>query len=146
RTYTTPAHCTGLADLTQAVLFVADFANRGAAIDVHATHFTRAQANLSIGTFAGEQYGGSTSRTSHLGALARQHLDAVDGCTHRDVADRQGIAGTDRSILSGHQRSADFQTTGSNDVTTFAVGIAQQCNMRSTVGVVFQALNLGRDT
>src|SRR5690606_2195652 len=52
RAYTAPTHRTGFADLTQAVLFVADFTNGGAAIDMHATHFTRAQANLSVSAFA----------------------------------------------------------------------------------------------
>src|SRR5690606_40497382 len=51
RANTTPAHCTGLTDFAQAVLFVADFTNGGAAVDVHTTDFTGAQADLSIGAF-----------------------------------------------------------------------------------------------
>src|SRR5690606_10801217 len=143
RADTTPAHCTGLADLTQAVFFVADFANGGTAIDMNAADFTGAQANLSVGAFTCQQHGGCTGRTGQLRALARQHLDAVNGCTDRDVADGQRVAGADGSILTGHQRCTHFQATRSDDVATFAVGIAQQCDMRGAVGVVFQALNLG---
>src|SRR5690606_2430107 len=41
-----PAIRTGLADRAQAVLFVADLADRGAALDVHPPDFARTQANL----------------------------------------------------------------------------------------------------
>src|SRR5690606_38285106 len=127
-------------------LFVAHFANGGAAIDVHAADFTGAQADLSVGAFASQQNSRSTCGTCDLRTLARQHLDAVNGCTDRDVADGQGVACTDGGVLTGHQRSADFQATGSDDVTTLAVGVAQQCQVSRTVGIVFKALDLGSDT
>src|SRR5690606_34844735 len=146
RAHTAPTHRTGLADLTQAVLFVAHFANGGAAIDVHAADFSGAQADLSVGAFASQQNSRSTCGTCDLRTLARQHLDAVNGCTDRDVADGQGVACTDGGVLTGHQRSADFQATGSDDVTTLAVGVAQQCQVSRTVGIVFKALDLGSDT
>jgi hypothetical protein len=81
RTNTAPTHRTGLADLAQVVLFVADFTDGGAAFDVNATHFTGAQTNLSVGTFAGHQHDSGTSGTGDLRTLARQHFDAVDGRT-----------------------------------------------------------------
>jgi hypothetical protein len=37
-------------------------------------------------------------RTRDLRALAGQHLDAMDGRAHRDVADRQRVAGLDRRL------------------------------------------------
>jgi hypothetical protein len=55
RADTAPAVRTGLADLAQAVLFVADFTDGGAALDVHAADFARAQTNLSVDAFAGQQ-------------------------------------------------------------------------------------------
>src|SRR5690606_1280504 len=69
RTYTTPAHGTGLADLTQAVFFVADFANGGAAVDVDAADFTGAQAHLGVSTFTCQQHSRSTGGASHLCTL-----------------------------------------------------------------------------
>src|SRR5690606_12355811 len=143
RADTTPAHCAGLADLSQAVFFVADFTNGGTAVDMHTADFTRAQANLSVSAFTGQQHSGSAGGTGQLRTLAGQQLDAVNGCTNRDVADGQRVAGTDGSILTGHQRCANFQATRSDNVATLTVGIAQQCDVRGTVGVVFQALDLG---
>lgn len=145
RADTAPTHCTGLADLAQAVFFVTDFTDGGAALDVHAAHFTRAQTNLGVRAFAGQQDGGSAGRTDHLSTFAGDHFHAVDGGTHRDVADRQRVAGADRGFDARDQRGAHFQATGSDDVTTFAVGVAQQSDVRRTVRVIFQTLDLCRD-
>jgi hypothetical protein len=41
---------------------------------------------------------------------------------------------------------ADFQVARSNDVATLAVGVAHQSDVGRTVGVVFNALDLGGDT
>src|SRR5690606_12616106 len=98
RTNTAPAHGTGFADLTQAVLFVANFTDRCTAVDVHATDFARAQAHLGVDTLTSHQDSRRTGRTRHLRAFARQHFDAVYGCTDRDIADGQRIAGANRSF------------------------------------------------
>ena len=37
-------------------------------------------------------------------------------------------------------------TLGRNNVTTLAIGIAQQCQMRSAVRIIFQTLDFGRNT
>src|SRR5690606_18921391 len=66
RTHTAPAHRTGFTDLTQAVFFVADFTNGGAAVDVNATDFTRAQPHLSVHAFASQQNRRCTCRANHL--------------------------------------------------------------------------------
>src|SRR5690606_15501786 len=91
RTHAAPTGGAGLADLTQAVFFVADFADGGAALDVHATHFAGAQTHLGVRAFAGQQDRRRAGRASELGALAGDHLDAVDRRADRDVADRQGV-------------------------------------------------------
>src|SRR5690606_32008129 len=145
-TDTAPAHCTGLADLTQAVFFVADFANGGAAVDVNATDFTRAQTHLGVHAFASQQHRRSACRAGHLRALARKHRDAVYGGTGGDVADGQRVACADGSVFARKQRCAHFKAAGSDDVATLAVSIAQQGDMRGTVGVVFKALDLGGDS
>lgn len=145
RADTAPTHCTGLADLAQAVFFVTDFTDGGTAFDVHTADFTRAQTHLSVGAFAGQQDGGSAGRTDHLGTLAGQHFDAVNRRTHRDVADRQRVAGADRGFDARDQRGAHFQAARSDDVATLAVGVAQQSDVRRTVRVVFQTLDLRGD-
>ncbi len=40
----------------------------------------------------------------------------------------------------------DCDTLGRNDVTALAIRVAQQSQIGAAVGVVFQALDLGRDT
>ena len=80
-----------------------------------------------------------------MGALSRQHFDAVDRRTDGDVADRQRVPGTDRGFDTRDQRCAYFQTARGDDVAALTVGIAQECNVRGTVRVVFETLDLGRD-
>src|SRR5690606_14426244 len=140
---TAPADSAGLADLAQAVLFVADFANGGAAVDMHAADFAGAQANLGVSAFTGQQHCGSAGRACDLRTLARHHFDAVNGGTHGNIADRQRVACADRGITAGEQRCADRQATGSDDVAALAIGVDQQSNVCRAVGVVFQALYLG---
>ena len=106
RADTLPARCTGLAQLAQAVLFVGHFADGRAAFDVNATDFTGAQANLSVDTFASQQRCGCASRAGDLRALAGLQFDRVDGGTHGDVADRQGVASADRRFGTGQQGCA----------------------------------------
>src|SRR5690606_34530749 len=124
----------------------AHFADRGAAVDVNATDFARTQTHLSVRAFASQQHSRTTSRTCDLSALARQHLDAVNGLTHGNVADRQRVAGADGSILARNDRCTHFQTTRGDDVTTLAVGVAHQSDVGAAVRVVFQAFHLGRNT
>src|SRR5690606_27166017 len=69
----------------------------------------------------------------------------MNGCTEGDVANGQRVAGADRSIFARKQRCADLEAARSDNVATLAVGIAHQGDMRGTVGVVFEALDLGRD-
>jgi acyl carrier protein len=80
-----------------------------------------------------------------LRAFARLQLDAMDGRTDGDIANRQGVARTDRRFSTAHQACTHFQTTRRNDVATLAIGIAQQRNVGRAVGVVLNALHLGGD-
>src|SRR5690606_30168616 len=84
-------------------------------------------------------------RTRDLRALARPDLDAVDGRAHRDVADRQGVAGADRRLGAGDPLRADFQATGGDDVAALAVGIHHQGDVGRAVRVVLDALHLAGD-
>jgi len=146
RANTAPAHCTSFTNLAQVVLAVADFTDRCTAFDVNAAHFAGTQANLSVGAFACHQHNAGAGGTSDLGTLARQHFHAVDSRTDRNVADRQSITSLDRRFRTTDQLIADSNALRSDDVLAFAVRIAQQSNVRSTVRVVFDTLDLGDDT
>src|SRR5512146_1886583 len=140
-----PAIRTSLADGTQRVFTVADFADGRAAIDVHLADFARAQTQLRIAAFAGQQLHCSACRTRQLRTLAGQHLDRVDSGTDRDVAQRQRIAGFDRRFRAAHQLCTGGNALGRQDVAAFAVCIHQQCQVCATVRVILQTLDRGRD-
>src|SRR4051812_38980597 len=132
----------GLAELAQAVLFVGDFADGGAAFHVHAANFAGAQADLGVDAFTRQQRRGGSGRPHDLRTLAGLQFDAVEGRAHRDVADRQRVAGADRGFRTGHQLRADFQATRGDDVAALAVGVAHQGDVGRAVRVVLDALDL----
>src|SRR5690606_19634289 len=145
RTDTLPALGASLAQRTQAVLVVRDFAQGRAALGQNLAHFTGAQADGDVSTFASDQLNRCTCRTSELSALARLELDAVDGGTHRNVAQRQGVAGLDRRMGARDQLVTGTDALRRDDVATLTVGIFQQRDVGSTVRIVFHALDDGRN-
>src|SRR5574343_630035 len=112
---------TGLAQLAQAVFGVGDFTDGGAAVHVDLANLAGAHTHLGIHAFTGQQHGGSTSGTGQLSTFARLQLDAVDGGTHGDVADRQGVAHADGRLGAAQQGGTDFNATGGDDVAALAV-------------------------
>src|SRR6185436_3946919 len=64
-----PALAARLADRFQVVLLVADFADGGAALDVHLADLARAQAQLRVRALAREQLRRGARRARHLRAL-----------------------------------------------------------------------------
>src|SRR5215469_7349937 len=140
-----PAVRASLTDLTEAVLFVADFTDRCAAFNVHAADFARTQTNLRVDAFACQQHCRRASRTRHLRALARQHFDAVDRRTDRNVADRQRVACTDRRFRTRHQLRANRHALRRDDVAALAVCVKNQRNVRATVRVILETLHLRGD-
>ncbi len=79
-----------------------------------------------------------------MSAFARQHLDAVNGRTHGNIADGQRVACLDGRFGAAKQRGARLDTARSDDVATLAIGITKQGDMRGAVGVVLDTLDLGR--
>ena len=75
-----------------------------------------------------------------------QAVDVVDGRTHGDVADRQGVASLDRRFRAAQDGRTHNQTTRSDHVTTFTVGVAHQSDVSRAVRVVLDAFDLRRDT
>ena len=140
-----PTLGTGLAQLFQAVLVVADFADGGAALDRNLAHFTRAQAQGGVDAFTSHQLHYRTSGASDLSALARLQFDAVDGGTDRDVAQRQGIAGLDRGVRTSDHLITSLQALRGDDVATLTVDVAQQSDVGGAVRIVFDAFHARRD-
>src|SRR5690606_21499183 len=145
RADTTPALGTGLAELLEVVLDVADFTDGGAALDRHLAHLAGAEAQRGVALLASDQLHAGAGGTRQLGALAGLHLDAVDGRTNRDVAQRQGVAHADRGVTAGNHLVAILQALGRDDVTTLAIDVAQQGDVGSAVGIVFDPLHARRD-
>src|SRR5882724_3052771 len=133
RAYSAPAHASGLADGLEVVLFVADFPDGGAAVDVHLADLAGTQAQLRIGAFARQQLHRGPRGTRQLRAFAGQHFDAVDRGAHRHIAQRQRI-----DDLLSHRHAL-----GRDDVTALAVGVTQQRKIGAAVRVVFEALDPG---
>src|SRR5690606_8432717 len=104
-----PALRTGLAQLLQVVLDVADFTDGGAALGRHATHLARTQAERGVHAFARDQLHAGAGGTGDLRTLARLHLDAMHRGTDRDVAQRQGVAGADRGVVARDHLVAGLQ-------------------------------------
>src|ERR1700730_10718608 len=146
RTNTTPTHGAGFTNLAQTMFGIADFAHGRAALNMHATHFAGAQTDLSVSTFTRHQHHAGAGSTRHLSAFAWQHFNAMHHCTDWNVADRQAVTGFDRHFSAVHDLIAYNHALGGADVVTFAVGVAQQCDVRSTVWIVFDTLNLGWNT
>src|SRR5665647_984116 len=66
--------------------------------------------------------------------------------THRNIADRQGIANADWCLGTAHDGSPHLQTARCNDVAPFTIGITHQSKVRRAVWVIFNPLNFGWNT
>src|SRR5690606_4872401 len=116
-----PALGAGLAQLLQAVLAVADFADGGAAVDRDATHLAGTQTQGGVAGLAGDQLHRSAGAAGDLGALARTQLHAVDRAAHRDVAQLQAVARLDRRLAARHQAIVHLHALGRDDVAALAI-------------------------
>src|SRR5690606_18675088 len=140
-----PAVAAGLADLDELVLGVADLADRGPAVDRHAAHLGRGQAEGGVGALLGEEDDRRAGRTGQLAAATRLQLDVVHRGADGDVAQRQGVARTDLGTLAVLQAVADLYVAGRQDVALLAVEVVQQRDAARTVGVVLDRRDDGGD-
>jgi len=124
------------------VFFVGNFTNGGAALDVDLANLTRAHTHLGVSTFTSQQRRGCTGGACDLRALANLHLDAMNRRAHRNIADRKGVTDADWRFRAADDGGTNFKATRGNDVSTLAIGVADQRNVRRAVGVVLNALNL----
>src|SRR5262249_54910168 len=116
-----PAAATGLADLGELVLGVADLADGGAAVDRHAAHLGARHAQGGEITRLGDELDAHACGAGDLAALAGAQLDVVHRGTDRDEAHRQGATGLDVGALTALHAVADAQATGGEDVRLGAV-------------------------
>src|SRR5688572_16581937 len=73
-----PALRAGLAVNDQAVVVVADFADRRATVHVHLAHLGRPQTDRRVETFARHELCGGAGAARELTAATRLELDVVD--------------------------------------------------------------------
>ena len=138
-----PASCTRFTQTTQAVLFVSDLAQSGAAFDVDLANLTRTHTNLSVDAFTSQQRSGGASGADDLCAFADLQLNAMHDGADRDIANGQCIANTNRSLSTAHDGCANFKATGGDDVSTLTICIANQSDVRRTIRVILDPLDLG---
>src|SRR3569623_2436459 len=139
-----PALRTGLAERTQIVLIVADFAVHRLAFGVDLAGRAGAQAQRRERAFLRHEPHTGTGAARQLVAAAGLHLDAVHRGANRDVAERQAIAGLDRRIARAAQLRTRLNAFGRDNIAAFAVGVYQQCDMGAAVRVVFETFDHSR--
>src|SRR5688572_3141622 len=142
---TPPAHRARFAVAAQIVLVVTHFANRGAAVDMHLASLTGLEAQVGIDAFARGVLHGAARAARDLAALAGLDFDVVYGRSHRDVAQRHGVAGLDRCVRTGTHFVTGRKSLGRQNVTALAVGITHQRNVRRAVWIVFETLDHAHD-
>src|SRR5215207_3415099 len=139
-----PAVAAGLAPVDVGLLGIADLADRCAAADVDVAHLAGRQSQLSLGAFLGHKLNPGARGAAHLGPTAGAELDPVDQRAHGDVAQRQVVADLDVGSGTGLDGHALLEALGRDDVALLAVGIVQERDARSAVGVVLDVSDLGR--
>jgi hypothetical protein len=76
-----------------------------------------------------------------LAALAGLHLDIVNRRAKRNISHRQAIAHSNFGIGAVHKLIAHLKPLRSQDITLFAIGISQQCDIRRPIRVIFDGFN-----
>ncbi|MNE00757.1 hypothetical protein D3C80_931750 [compost metagenome] len=127
------------------MLGVRDFAQGRTAFSQDFTHFTGTQTQGNVHAFTSDQLSRSTSGTSDLCAFTWLQFDAVYGRTDWNVAQLQSVAWLDWSQSACDQLVASTHAFRGDDVAALAVCVAQQCDVSSTVWIVFDTLDSGDD-
>src|SRR5689334_17186051 len=140
-----PTLRTGLAQLLEVVLDVADFADRRAAFGRHLAHFAGAKTQGGVTGFAGDQLHAGACGAGELRTLAGLHLDAMHRGADRDVAQGQRVADLDRGVAARDDLVAALQALRGDDVATLTIDVAQQRDVRGAVGIVFDPLHARRN-
>src|SRR5690606_1729525 len=100
RAHAPPALRAGLAELAQAVLVVADLADRRAAAHVHLPHLAGAEPQRHVRPFTGDDLHRRAGASRELRTLAGLELDAMHLRADRNALQRHRIAGPDRRVAA----------------------------------------------
>src|SRR5262249_46275733 len=115
---------------------------RAAAMDE--TLLGRVEPHHAVVAVAADDLGIGSGRARDLPALADLDLDVVHDGADRNIAGRHGIAGLHVDVLAGDHRVARRQPLRRQDVGKLAVLVLDQRDEAGAVGVVLDALDLGR--
>src|SRR5262245_52206763 len=118
-----PAHTTGLADRDVFVIEVADLADRGHALDGHVANLARRQLERGAIALLGQELRLRPRAAAELPAAPRLQLHVVHEGADGDIAQRERVAGQDVGLRARHDRVADLQAVGGDDVALLAVAV-----------------------
>src|SRR5690606_11747411 len=133
RTHAPPTLRAGLAELAQAVLVVADLADRRAAADVDLAHLAGARTQRRVRAFTGDNLHRRAGASRELRSLAGLELDAMHLRADRNALQRHRVARLDRCIAAGLDRIADLDPLRREDVAPLAVPIKHESEVRAAV-------------
>jgi len=127
------------------MLFIPDFSDCRATIDVYLSNLARAKPKLCVAALPRKQLRSGAGGTSQLRTFPGQHFDTVNCRPDRDVPKRQCISWLDRSVNSAHKWCTGRYALGSNDVAALAIDVTQECDICASVRIVLKALYLCSD-
>src|SRR5215472_1025704 len=140
-----PAVAARLAELDVALLGVADFADRRAALHADPPDLAGRHAQGRVAGLLGQQLDAGARRTRDLRAATGTQLDGVDDRAGRDRPQRQRVARLDVRAWTVLHPVALGQALGCEDVPLLAVHVVQQSDARRPVRVVLDVRDLGRN-
>src|SRR5262245_14208677 len=139
-----PALAPGLADRDVHVVRVGHRADRRHAAAVNEALLGRIEPQDHVFAVAADDLGIGPGRARDLAALADLDLDIVHDGANRNVADRHGVARLDVDVLAGDHGVARGEPLRRQDIGKLAVLVLDQRDEAGAVGIVFDALDLGR--
>src|SRR5579875_980312 len=145
RPHAAPADGARLAVAAQVVLVVAHFADRRAAVDVHAADLGRFHPEIGVCALARRVLGGAAGAARELAALAGLELDVVDQRADGNVPQLHRIARLDRSVGAGADFLPGRHPLRRENVPALAVGVAHERDVRRAVRIVLDPLDHARD-
>src|SRR5271165_6283170 len=128
------------------VLDVADLADGGHAVGLHAAHFAGGEFQQRDVALARNKLGLRARRASHLRAFSGTQLDVVNHRSGGDVFQRQRVADQDVGFRARGHCAAHLQSNRADDVALLAVGVVEERDASRAVGVVLDGRDFGRDT
>ena len=105
---------------------IPDLADRCLTGEKHHSDFTGRQFKERIAIFFGHQLRKCTGTSDDLPAFSLFELDIVNLGSQRNIHQRQIIAGFDIRCRTGHDRIADREIHGSQNISFFTIYIVQQ--------------------